>query len=190
MVDEEKVKLTKLEKKQVKLDAKKDKFNAKHATPDVTAVPKEKKTKKHISSLSLVGSKIVTSLSGFAAAGTFYQYEIMHNTHTAMIYGGITVVTSVLGAAPYIRSVKRTNKTLAAVTGAMDTIDAAIGTQKETISAVLTTMQTRHEESIKSLHAKIDAIGKNIDMHNASVKAGTPEVHVAQQKTNKNIIAE
>jgi hypothetical protein len=191
MVKENKVKLSRLEKKQKKLDAKKEKFNLKHS-----AAPKQRKAGKHISSLSLVGSKVVTSLSGFAAAGTFYQYEIMHNTHAAMIYGGATVVTSVLGAAPYIRSVKRTNKTLAAVSGAMDKIDAGIGTQKQAISDVLTAMQTKHEESIKSLHAKIDDVKKSIDTHNGTVhsaeksEASSSGVHVAPQKTTKNITVE
>jgi len=180
-----KEKLSRLEKKQKKLDKKKLKYNAKH-----DEAPKQKSVKKHITSMSLVGSRMITSVSSFAAAGTFYQYEIIHNSPVIVgAYGAATVVTSVLGAAPYVGSVRRTNKTLASAVASMDKLDAAIGSQKQSLSEALGIIHAKSDENMKSLHMKIDGIQKSIDAKKPE-EASLSQVHVAPTQGKKNITVE
>ena len=93
----------------------------------------------HITKLPLVGSKILQSVAGFAAAGAFYQYEVFHNVELTAIFGGAAVAVSVIAAAPYAKSILRTNSSLYNADMALSplsTIDATLSGLKNDILGV------------------------------------------------------
>lgn len=132
---EKKPKLSRTEKKAQKYEAKKQKLLA----------PKEKKVsaiKKHITALPFIGSKIITGFSGFLAAAAFYQFEVPQDYKFAGILAGATLLTSAIGAAPYMKSVSRTNKTLASVVDSLDKIDSAVGSQQQLVAQVISQVES------------------------------------------------
>ena len=189
---EKKPKLSRMEKKAQKLEAKKQKLLA----------PKEKKVdgiKKHITSLPFVGSKIITGFSGFLAAAAFYQFEVPHDYKFAGILAGITLASSVVGAAPYMKSVSRTNKTLASVVDSLDKIDSAVGSQQQLVAQVISQVESYMQgkgiaPEIQHIKSQLANLQKSLDgMKGSSAQASSQAqsgVHTAPSNGKKNVVAE
>ena len=136
--------------------------------PGVRTFEEPHVTKTHITKLPLVGSKILQSVAGFAAAGAFYQYEVFHNLELTAIFGGAAVAVSVIAAAPYAKSILRTNSSLYNADMALSRIDSAIGSQQALISQVISEIEAMaktigHTPEIQKLHDKIDQLQKSLD---------------------------
>ena len=191
--DKDKPKLSRAEKKAQKYDQKKAKLLAKgNEKKDVS-----KKIRKHVTSLPFVGSRVLQSFAGFAAAGAFYQYEVMHSYMLTGIFGGATLAISLVSAAPYMKSVARTNSTLATVVADLDKIDAAVGSQSQLVTQIVSDVEKVLQakgyapEAIRQIHQKLDGIQKSLDSQKAQASAQPKaEVHTAPQNSKKNIIAE
>ncbi len=204
----DKPKLSRKEKKSMKLEAKKEKVlmsksdrkakkiekkQAKLANKDV----KEGSFKKHITSLPFAGSRILQSFAGFAAAGTFYQYEA-HDPKLMAILGGSTVAISLISAAPYMKSVARTNKTLSEVQSALSKVDSFVGANEQVASAVVADVEKVLQqkgyapETIRQLSQKIDNLQRSIDAKSASPSnAPKSDIHTAPStQPKKNVVAE
>ena len=187
---EKKPQLSRTEKKAQKLEAKKQKLLA----------PKAKKVsaiKKHITALPFVGSKIITGFSGFLAAAAFYQFEVPQDYKFAGILAGATLLTSTIGAAPYMKSISRTNKTLASVVNDLDKIDSAVGSQQQLVAQVISQVESYMQG--KGLAPEIQHIKNqlaNLQRSLDSMKSGNPApqaqsaVHTAPANGKKNIVAE
>ncbi len=177
-----KVGMTKEQKKQAKISKKKDKLNAR---------VDKKSVKKHITALPFVGSKVLQGFAGFAAAGAFYQYEA-HNMVLTGVFAGATFAIALVSAAPYMKSISRTNKTLEAVQVSLDKIDSFVGSNQQFISAIVSDVEKGLQNSgyapdqIKQLHVKIDNLQRSIDAKNAP-DAPKPDVHTAPQKKKINV---
>jgi hypothetical protein len=136
--------------------------------------PKEKKVsavRKHITALPFVGSKIITGFSGFLAAAAFYQFEVPQDYKLAGILAGATLLSSAIGAAPYMKSVSRTNKTLATVVDSLDKIDSAVGSQNQ----------------LANLQKSLDGMKGSSAQVSAQAQSG---VHTAPSNGKKNVVAE
>ena len=189
---EKKPKLSRMEKKAQKLEAKKQKLLA----------PKEKKVdgiRKHITALPFVGSKIITGFSGFLAAAAFYQFEVPHDYKFAGILAGITLASSVVGAAPYMKSVSRTNKTLASVVDSLDKIDSAVGSQQQLVAQVISQVESYMQgkgiaPEIQHIKSQLANLQKSLDgMKGSSAQASSQAqsgVHTAPSNGKKNVVAE
>lgn len=187
---EKKPKLSRAERKAAKLEAKKQKLLA----------PREKKVssiRKHITAMPFVGSKIITGFSGFLAAAAFYQFEVTQDYKLAGILAGATLLSSAIGAAPYMKSVSRTNATLAQVVSAMDKIDAAVGSQQQLVAQVISQVESYMQgkglaPEIQHIKNQLANLQKSLD----SMKSGNPApqaqsaVHTAPANGKKNIVAE
>lgn len=86
-----------------------------------------KSVRKYITSLPFIGSKTVSGFSGFLAAATYVSYRAQGFSHYTDILAGATLGASILAAAPYMRSVSRTNATLNSINQELVDVDAAIG---------------------------------------------------------------
>ena len=165
---EKKPKLSRTEKKAQKLEAKKQKLLA----------PKEKKVsaiKKHITALPFVGSKIITGFSGFLAAAAFYQFEVPQDYKFAGILAGATLLTSTIGAAPYMKSISRTNKTLASVVNDLDKIDSAVGSQQQLVAQVISQMESYMQgkgiaPEIQHIKSQLANLQKSLDGMNGHLR--------------------
>ena len=189
---EKKPKLSRTEKKAQKLEAKKQKLLA----------PKEKKVsaiKKHITALPFVGSKIITGFSGFLAAAAFYQFEVPQDYKLAGILAGATLLSSVVGAAPYMKSISRTNKTLATVVSDLDKIDAAVGSQQQLVAQVISQMESYMQgkgiaPEIQHIKSQLANLQKSLDgMKGSSAQVSAQAqsgVHTAPSNGKKNVVAE
>ena len=187
---EKKPKLSRAERKAAKLEAKKQKLLA----------PREKKVssiRKHITAMPFVGSKIITGFSGFLAAAAFYQFEVTQDYKLAGILAGATLLSSAIGAAPYMKSVSRTNKTLATVVDSLDKIDAAVGSQQQLVAQVISQMESYMQgkgiaPEIQHIKSQLANLQKSLD----SMKSGQPQpqaassVHTAPSNGKKNVVAE
>lgn len=186
---EKKPKLSRAERKAQKLEAKKQKLLA----PKVS----KKSVKKHITALPFVGSKIITGFSGFLAAAAFYQFYPVHDYKFAGILAGATLLSSVIGAAPYMKSVARTNSTLASVAAELDKVDAAVGSQQQLISQIITQVENVLQQKgiapeIQHIKAQLVNLQKSIDgMKSADKPQVASAVHTPQAASGKkNILAE
>ena len=189
---EKKPKLSRSEKKAQKLEAKKQKLLA----------PKEKKVdgiRKHITALPFVGSKIITGFSGFLAAAAFYQFEVPHDYKLAGILAGATLLSSVVGAAPYMKSVSRTNKTLASVVDSLDKIDSAVGSQQQLVAQVISQVESYMQgkgiaPEIQHIKNQLANLQKSLDgMKGSSAQVSSQAqsgVHTAPSNGKKNVVAE
>lgn len=189
---EKKPKLSRTEKKAQKLEAKKQKLLA----------PKEKKVsaiKKHITALPFVGSKIITGFSGFLAAAAFYQFEVPQDYKLAGILAGATLLSSVVGAAPYMKSISRTNKTLASVVSSLDKIDAAVGSQQQLVAQVISQVESYMQgkgiaPEIQHIKSQLANLQKSLDtMKGSSAQVSSQAqsgVHTAPSNGKKNVVAE
>jgi len=188
---EKKPKLSRMEKKAQKLEAKKQKLLA----------PKEKKVdgiRKHITALPFVGSKIITGFSGFLAAAAFYQFEVPQDYKLAGILAGATLLSSVVGAAPYMKSVSRTNKTLASVVDSLDKIDSAVGSQQQLVAQVISQVESYMQgkgiaPEIQHIKSQLANLQKSLDgMKGSSAQVQAPQsgVHTAPSNGKKNVVAE
>ena len=189
---EKKPKLSRTEKKAQKLEAKKQKLLA----------PKEKKVsaiKKHITALPFVGSKIITGFSGFLAAAAFYQFEVPQDYKLAGILAGATLLSSAIGAAPYMKSISRTNKTLATVVDSLDKIDAAVGSQQQLVAQVISQMESYMQgkgiaPEIQHIKNQLANLQKSLDgMKGSSAQVSSQAqsgVHTAPSNGKKNVVAE
>lgn len=189
---EKKPKLSRTEKKAQKLEAKKQKLLA----------PKEKKVsaiKKHITALPFVGSKIITGFSGFLAAAAFYQFEVPQDYKFAGILAGATLLSSVVGAAPYMKSISRTNKTLASVVSSLDKIDAAVGSQQQLVAQVISQVESYMQgkgiaPEIQHIKSQLANLQKSLDtMKGSSAQVSSQAqsgVHTAPSNGKKNVVAE
>lgn len=162
--------------------------------------PKEKKVsavRKHITALPFVGSKIITGFSGFLAAAAFYQFEVPQDYKLAGILAGATLLSSAIGAAPYMKSVSRTNKTLASVVEGLDKIDSAVGSQQQLVAQVISQVESYMQgkgiaPEIQHIKAQLANLQKSLD----SMKSGQPQpqaasgVHTAPSNGKKNVVAE
>ncbi len=187
---EKKPKLPRAERKAQKLEAKKQKLLA----------PKQKKEsrlKKHITTMPFIGSKIIAGFSGFLAASAFYQFEVPHDYRLAGILAGVTLVLSVISSAPYMKSVKRTNSTLAKMVEDMDKIDSAVGSQQQLISQVVSEVEQYMQSNgiapeVQHIKAQLVNLQKSVDALkiNSPQEAKKPDVHTAQPTGKKNVVAE
>lgn len=189
---EKKPKLSRTEKKAQKYEAKKQKLLA----------PKEKKVsaiKKHITALPFIGSKIITGFSGFLAAAAFYQFEVPQDYKFAGILAGATLLTSAIGAAPYMKSVSRTNKTLASVVDSLDKIDSAVGSQQQLVAQVISQVESYMQgkgiaPEIQHIKNQLANLQKSLDgMKGSSAQVSSQAqsgVHTAPSNGKKNIVAE
>ena len=75
----------KVQKKQAKLQAKTERKSKLEEIKNIGKPQKKAKPKKHITSLSIVGSKMLSSISGFTAVAAFYEYFSLHSD----LYAGI-----------------------------------------------------------------------------------------------------
>lgn len=177
-----------MQRKQAKLEMKKAKLSAEPKKEKVKKVKAEKKSvMKHITALPFVGSKMLTGFSGFLAAAAFYQFEVPVDYKLAGILAGATLVTSVLGAAPYMQSVSRTNNTLATVVGEMDRIDSAVGSQQQLVSQVVASMESLMQQKgiapdIQSVKAQLASMNKSFDDLKEALKNSGMEVRSSPQK--------
>ena len=167
----------KVEKKLAKLEAKK------------TKVQKGKRVstfRKHITALPFVGSKTITGFSGFLAAATFYQYEVMNDIKLTAIFGAATIVSSVLASAPYMKSVARTNRTLGEINAAMIRIDAFIGSQQQVVNQVVAQveqiMQKKGLADVAQLKAQLDDLKRSVDQIRGATPQVASKVNVPEQK--------
>ena len=148
----------KTEKKLAKLEAKK---------MEIQKGKRISKFRKHITALPFVGSKTITGFSGFLAAGTFYQYEVMHDIRLTAIFGVATIGLSILASAPYMKSIARTNRTLGEINAAMVRIDAFVGSQQQVVNQVIAQveqiMQKRNLADIAQLNAKVEDLKRSVD---------------------------
>ena len=187
---EKKPKLPRAERKAQKLEAKKQKLLA----------PKQKKEsrlKKHITTMPFIGSKIIAGFSGFLAASAFYQFEVPHDYRLAGILAGVTLALSVVSSAPYMKSVKRTNSTLAKMVEDMDKIDSAVGSQQQLISQVVSEVEQYMQSNgiapeVQHIKAQLVNLQKSVDALkiNSPQEAKKPDVHTAQPTGKKNVVAE
>jgi hypothetical protein len=195
----EKVKKTKEEKHALKVKKHAEKLEKKKQK---LLAPKESKKqvslKKHITALPFVGSKIITGFSGFLAAAAFYQFEVPHDYKFAGILAGATLLSSAIGAAPYMKSVARTNSTLSSVVNDLDKIDTAIGSQQQLVSQIITQVENILQQKgiapeIQHIKAQLANLQKSLD----GMKGESPQspqvqnaVHTSPQNGKKNIVAE
>ena len=144
--------------------------------------PKEKKVsavRKHITALPFMGSKIITGFSGFLAAAAFYQFEVPQDYKFAGILAGATLLSSAIGAAPYMKSVSRTNKTLATVVDSLDKIDAAVGSQQQLVAQVISQVESYMQgkgiapeiQHIKNLKNTVNGLPSDISGVGSAVNA-------------------
>ncbi len=189
---EKKPKLSRTEKKAQKYEAKKQKLLA----------PKDnvsKRIKKHITALPFVGSKIITGFSGFLAAAAFYQFEVPQDYKFAGILAGAALLTSAIGAAPYMKSVSRTNKTLASVVDSLDKIDSAVGSQQQLVAQVISQVESYMQgkgiaPEIQHIKNQLANLQKSLDgMKGSSAQVSSQAqsgVHTAPSNGKKNVVAE
>ncbi len=186
-----KLMMSKADRKARKLDIKKAKIQGKQK--HVSSF------RKHITALPFAGSRVLQGFAGFSAAGAFYQYE-SHDLMLTGIFGGATFAISLVSAAPYLKSVARTNKTLSEVQTALTKMDSFVGANEQVIAAVVTDVEKILQqkgyapESIKQLHQKMDNLQRSLDAKLAQPSsAPKSDVHTAPQnaqKSKNNVVAE
>ena len=193
------IKAKKLELKKQKLEIRKQKAIARHKDKpqEAKSIAKPKKVKA-VSHLAIAGSRIVGSAVGFLGAAAYESYRVTGLTsHMTLIYAGATVGASLLAAAPYAKSIARTNKTLLDVDEKMTAVDEVIGSQKEMIASAIAQIENAARSnpavgsadladlkgSLAELHRKLDSQSKP-----ASTAS---EIHVAppKDKGSNNVIA-
>lgn len=182
-------------KRQKKLEIKQAKLA--HMGSKIDKVKKAPKVAKHFTASAYVGSKIITGFSGFLAAAAFYQYQVASDVHMAAILAGATIGASVIGAAPYARSVSRANVTLAKIDSGMSKVDSAVGDESnlvaQVVSAVERTLQQKGIASgeVQSLKAQVEQLRRDVMLSQAQPQA---QAQVAQPKVNtpqkKNIVVD
>ena len=191
------------QKKELKVKAKQIKIQAKQAKIAKKMVKKQAKMekkgikiseikkpqfKKHITSLPFVGSRLIAGFSTFLSAGAVYEYTNFHDFYMAGIFAGAGIFGYVLSSAPYIKSVGRTNSTLASAVSALDKIDAAIGSQQELIQQIITSiegaMQKQGYVEIENLKQKINDLQACVQTQKKSVDEAKPEIENKKPDAN------
>ena len=187
---QKKPKLSRAERKAQKLEAKRQKLLA-------PKQKKEAKPEKHITTMPLIGSRLMAGFSGFLAAAAFYQFEVPHDYKLAGILAGATLVLSVISSAPYMKSVNRTNSTLAKMVEDMDKIDSAVGSQQQLISQVVSEVEQYMQSNgiapeVQHIKAQLVNLQKSVDALkvNSPQEAKPNNVHTAQPTGKKNVVAE
>jgi hypothetical protein len=172
----------KMAKKQIRLEKKQKLLEIKHGAGS-------KEPKKHIGSFSIVGSKLLSSISGFTAVASFYEYFSMHSILYAGIFAGATLAVAAVASAPYIRNAGRVNRTLGEVVQAMDGVDRAVGTQQALVSAVAAEVEKVLQAQgivpeIKKMQAQIADLQKQrVQPQQPNQQANAqPDIH-----TSKNV---
>ena len=193
------------QKKELKVKAKQIKIQAKQAKIAKKMVKKQAKMekkgikiseikkpqfKKHITSLPFVGSRLIAGFSTFLSAGAVYEYTNFHDFYMAGIFAGAGIFGYVLSSAPYIKSVGRTNSTLASAVSALDKIDAAIGSQQELIQQIITSiegaMQKQGYVEIDELKKKVDDLQECVKNQKKSVDEAKPEIENKKPDANSS----
>ena len=193
------------QKKELKVKAKQIKIQAKQAKIAKKMVKKQAKMekkgikisevkkpqfKKHITSLPFVGSRLIAGFSTFLSAGAVYEYTNFHDFYMAGIFAGAGIFGYVLSSAPYIKSVGRTNSTLASAVSALDKIDAAIGSQQELIQQIITSiegaMQKQGYVEIDELKKKVDDLQECVKNQKKSVDEAKPEIENKKPDVNSS----
>lgn len=193
------------QKKELKVKAKQIKIQAKQAKIAKKMVKKQAKMekkgikiseikkpqfKKHITSLPFVGSRLIAGFSTFLSAGAVYEYTNFHDFYMAGIFAGAGIFGYVLSSAPYIKSVGRTNSTLASAVSALDKIDAAIGSQQELIQQIITSiegaMQKQGYVEIDELKKKVNDLQECVKNQKKSVDEAKPEIENKKPDVNSS----
>ncbi len=193
------------QKKELKVKAKQIKIQAKQAKIAKKMVKKQAKMekkgikiseikkpqfKKHITSLPFVGSRLIAGFSTFLSAGAVYEYTNFHDFYIAGIFAGAGIFGYVLSSAPYIKSVGRTNSTLASAVSALDKIDAAIGSQQELIQQIITSiegaMQKQGYVEIDELKKKVNDLQECVKNQKKSVDEAKPEIENKKPDVNSS----
>lgn len=173
----------KVQKKQAKLQAKTERKNKLEEIKNIGKPKKEAKPKKHITSLSIVGSKMLSSISGFTAVTAFYEYFSLHSDLYAGIFAGATFIIAGIASAPYIRNAGKLNKTLGEVVSAMDGVDKMAGSQQALVSAIASEVEKVLQQKgfapeIQKLQAQIDDLKRKSNAQpqpNVNANVHTPE---------------
>lgn len=193
-------------KKQLKLDLKAKKQELKKSVKAEKAAKKVEKVenvavksgKKAISRLAVAGSRVVGSGVAFLGAAAYNSYRLVGiSAHSTMIYAGATVGASLLAAAPYAKSVARTNRQLMSVDTKLTQVDEMIGSQKELVEAAIASLESASQKpnvsqvdlmdiknELSKLHKKFDAIQATP----AKVEVPDRVVHVAPAKEKPNSV--
>lgn len=186
-----KAKQIKIQAKQAKIAKKMAKKQAKMEKKGIKISEiKKPQFKKHITSLPFVGSRLIAGFATFLSAGAVYEYTNFHDFYMAGIFAGAGIFGYVLSSAPYIKSVGRTNSTLASAVSALDKIDAAIGSQQELIQQIITSiegaMQKQGYVEIDELKKKVDDLQECVKNQKKSVDEAKPEIENKKPDVNSS----
>ena len=153
----------KAQKKMAKKQAKMERKSKLAEIKGIGKPKKEAKPIKHVTSISIIGSKLLSSISGFTAVAAFYEYFTLHSDLYAGVFAGATLLIAGVASAPYIRNAGKLNKTLGEVVSAMDGVDKMAGSQQALVSAIVSEVEKVLQQKgfapeIQKLQAQIDDI--------------------------------
>lgn len=195
-------------KKQIRVEAHQKRLALKKQNKAMKAEAKKldakkevsKVGKKAISRLAIAGSRVVGSAIGVLGGATYYSYVASGPfSHITIMYGVGTMASSLLAAAPYARSVARTNKSLLSVDTKLTQVDEMIGSQKELVSSAIASLEAAARKpqvsqadileiknKLAEVHAKVNVAHSAPQVESASAPSQR-EVHVAPPKSNSHI---